>query len=50
MIPPTVPGGITEAIYLLLEQESQGVAADKTQDLFFTTAMQHSKLHEAVLA
>ena len=35
---------------LLLEQEDQGVAADVTQDVFFQTMMQDSRLNDAVLA
>ena len=45
-----VPGGLTEAVHLLLEQEEQGVAADRTHDLFFSTAMQNANLYDAVLA
>ena len=45
-----MPGGITEAVHLLIEQEDQGVAADATQDLFFSTALQNTKLDQAVLA
>ena len=47
---PLVPGGLTEAVHLLLEQEEQGVAADRTHDLFFSTALHHSNLYDAVLA
>merc|ERR1719163_1287824 len=37
-----VPGGLADAIHVLLEQEDQGIAADATQNLFFTTALQNS--------
>jgi hypothetical protein len=40
---------LSDAVHLLLEQEDQGVAADATQDLFISTVMQDSKLHDAVL-
>ena len=46
---PSLASGLTDAVRLLLEQEEQGVAADSTQDLFFSTALQHSSLHKAVL-
>ena len=45
-----VPGGLADAIHVLLEQEDQGIAADATQNLFFTTALQNSQLHDAALA
>jgi len=45
-----MPSGLSDAVFLMMEQEDQGVAADVTQDLFLTAALQDSKLPEAVLA
>lgn len=41
--------GLTEAVQLLIDQEEQGVAADRTQDLFMHAIMADSKLYDAVL-
>ena len=47
--PLTSTSALSDAVHLLLEQEDQGVAADATQDLFISTVIQDSKLHDAVL-
>jgi pentatricopeptide repeat protein len=45
-----IVNGLNDAVQLLQEQEDQGVAADRTQDLFMTAVMHDSKLYDAVLA